>query len=97
MYEEQPQKKSYKLIWIAGASVATLVVIIAVVFALVSQSDTGDKPKAAVTGTVGTIATKDDVTKKLDTLGTSVKQAAKDQAAAKAALNASKTQTKVGG
>lgn len=95
---EQPQKKSYKLAWIAGASLVVLFVIVGVAFAIISRSnDTGKTATSTTTATASsTVATKEGVKKKLDNLNTSIKQAATDQASAKAALGDNKNQIKVG-
>lgn len=97
--DDQPQKKSYKLVWIAGASLATFVIILGATFALVSQTAKKEDAKTATTTTTSsdqTVASKDEVKKSLENVSSTLKQAATDQAAAKAALGDSKNQVKVG-
>jgi sensor histidine kinase regulating citrate/malate metabolism len=97
--DDQPQKKSYKLVWIAGVSLSAFVVILGATFYLVAQSPNSSKDKtstAAVVTATKTVATKDEVKKSLDNVTSTLKQAAADQAAAKSALGDSKNQEKVG-
>lgn len=93
--DAQPQKQSYKLIWIAGASFVVLAIIIGLVVAFIPQSNNEDQAtNKAETAKPTELATKSQVEEKLDKLDADIKQAAKDQAAAKAALE--KKQVKVG-
>ncbi|MDB5184030.1 MAG: hypothetical protein JWO07_711 [Candidatus Saccharibacteria bacterium] len=86
--DDQPQKKSYKLVWIAGASFAVFVVILGTTFMLVSQSTKNDKTASKTTAASSSakVASKEDVKNSLDKLSASLKQAATAQTAAKAAL-----------
>ena len=94
--DAEPQKSSYKLIWIAGASVVVLAIVVGVVIALVPQSNKKTTENTTQTATATTIATKSDIQSKMDKVDASLKQAKTDQAAAVTALNDSKKQVKVG-
>ena len=89
----QPQKKSYKLIWIAGTSLVVLVLIVGVTIALVAQNQ---PKKAATTKTtpVAKVATKEQVKDDIAKLQENLKKSADYTAAAKAAIAA--TPKKVG-
>ena len=98
---DQSQKKSYKLIWIAGASVIVFLLILGGTFYLVAQSSSNDKQTTSSTATqttssTKTVPTKADVQKNIDNLDSNMKQAASDQTALDAALNDGKKQIKVG-
>lgn len=92
----EPQKNSYKLIWIAGASVVALAIVVGVVIALVPQSNKKTTETKAQTATATTVDTKSDIQSKMDKVDASIKQAKTDQAAAVTAVNDSKKQVKVG-
>lgn len=94
--DAEPQKNSYKLIWIAGASVVALAIVVGIVFALVPQSNKKTADTKTQTATATTIDTKSDIQSKMDKVDASLKQAKTDQAAAVTALNDSKKQVKVG-
>lgn len=94
--DAEPQKNSYKLIWIAGASVVALAIVVGIVIALVPQSSKKTAEDTKQTATATTIDTKSDIKSKMDKVDASIKQAKTDQAAAVAALNDSKKQVKVG-
>ncbi len=95
--DAEPQKNSYKLLWIAGASIVVLAIIIGIVFAFVPQEKKNSTTSSTTSQkTTATVATKSDVQAKIDKLGENIKQATADQAAAKSALSDSKKQVKVG-
>lgn len=94
--DAEPQKNSYKLIWIAGASVVVLAIVVGIVIAVVPQSNKKTTADTPAKTTVTTVATKSDVQAKIDKIDASIKQAKADQAAAVAALGDDKKQIKVG-
>jgi hypothetical protein len=88
--DDQPQKKSYKLVWIAGASLAVFLVILGGTFYLVSQTTKNDKTASTTTKTTSTstkLATKADVQKGLDNIKASLAKATTDRAAVKVAID----------
>lgn len=90
------QKISRRSLWIGIAiAVIVLVTVIGIVVALTHQQST-DQVTERVNSDSQPVATKSDIEQNLSDLDESVKQAAKDQAAAKAALKSSETQTKIG-
>jgi cytoskeletal protein RodZ len=96
--EDQPQKKSYRLAWIAAASLGVFMVVLGGAIYLVIQ--TSPKKEVATqsptTSTDSSVATKEEVKKHVDDATASLKQAAADQAAVKAAIGDNKNQIKVG-
>ncbi len=96
--EQQSEKKSYRLVWIAVASLIVFFVVFGIALLLVAQSNKGQQATSTNNKetSASQVATKDDMTKNIDTLSGSLKQAASDQAAAKAALADNKNQIKVG-
>lgn len=95
---QSSEKKSYKLIWIAGASVAVFVVVLGATLVAVFQ--TSPKQEEALSSTPPTkqekIATKEDVKSSMSKLEERLKQAAAARASVKASLDDSKNQIKVG-
>lgn len=97
---EQTEKKSFKLVWIVVASLGVFLMILGVAVVLLAQS--GTTPQTAKKNSTSTSSsstqaiTKEDIKKNLDDLNSSLKEAASDQSAAKAALDDSKNQIKLG-
>lgn len=94
---ESTQKPSRRLLWVG---IAVVVVIIVTIIGISYMMVANTKKEAAKTSTSPSpsstvVATKEQVAKSLTILDESAKQAAKDQASAKAAVESSKTQTKV--
>jgi flagellar basal body-associated protein FliL len=96
--EDQPEKKSYRMVWIAAASLGVFMVVLGGAIYLVMQ--TSPKKEVATqspaTSTDSAIASKEQVKKDIDDATARLKQAAADQAAVKAAIGDNKNQIKVG-
>ena len=97
--EDQPEKKSYRLAWIAAASLAVFVVVLGGAIYLVMQ--TSPKQQAVTTSkpsstTNSAVATKEEVKQHIDDATETLKRSAADQAALKAAVGDNKNQIKVG-
>ncbi len=89
------QKPSSRTVWIiAVAAVVALLLIVGVVAMLAARQPADQTTLPAASDQ--SASTKSDIKQNLSDLDKSIKQAAKDQTAAKAALKSSKTQTKVG-
>jgi hypothetical protein len=94
---DQMQKPSRRLIWVGiGGAVLVIVVIVTIIFAVVGSFTKKEAVTTTPSATEETVATKDEAKQNLATLDASVKQAAADQTAAKAALKANEKQIKVG-
>jgi len=96
---EQDQQKSYRLVWLVAASVAVLAVIIGIVVFIVLGAGTKKESDSVATSAPSaspSIATKAQIEQNLKDIDASIKQAATDQAAAKAALKDGDKQIKVG-
>jgi flagellar basal body-associated protein FliL len=93
---EQSQKTSRRMLYVG--LVAVVVVIIAVIIGALAMLGTSKKEVATSTNTAVApqIASKDDVKQSLAQLDTTMKQAATDPAAAKAAIKDGTNQIKVG-
>lgn len=94
---ESEQKPSRRLLWVGIALVVAVVAIIGAVSYLMVANTKKD------TGTISsspspsqTVASKEEVSQNLSTLNDSLKQATKDQDAAKAAIKESANQPKIG-
>jgi len=93
---DQPQKKSYKMLWIAGASVVVFLAILGGTFYLVSQSAQNNKQTSGSPSPSATkkVATKQELKNNLDKLATQMKKATADRTALETALKT--TPKKVG-
>lgn len=85
---DQPQKKSYKMLWIAGVSVVVFLAILGGTIYLVAQSSKNNKqastsPSPKVSNKV---ATKAELKNNIDKLATQMKKANTDQASLATAL-----------
>lgn len=87
-FDQQPQKKSYKMLWIAGASVVVFLAILGGTFYLVSQSAKNNKQASTSPSPSASkkVATKAELKSNLDKLATQMKKASSDQTALAAAL-----------
>lgn len=87
---DQPQKKSYKMLWIAGVSVVVFLAILGGTFYLVAQSSKNNKQATASPSPNASkkVATKQDLQNDKTKLADRMKKAASDQAAFEAALKA---------
>jgi|GEM_PF-4079649 len=95
--DQQTQKRSLRPVWVVVAVLVVFFIVLASAIYLVVRSDGGKQPGAVTTTATGSKeVTKDEIARNLNDLNGSIKQATKDQAAAKAAIDASKNQTKIG-
>jgi len=93
---DQIQKPSRRLIWAGIVGVVLfIIIIVTTIFMLVSSTTKPETTTSTSTQTEATVASKDKVKQNLATLDADVKQAAADQAAAKAALKSNEKQIKV--
>lgn len=96
---EQTPTSSRRMLVIGIVAVVALIAVIAIVavllFGTTTQQETTTPPTSAAAGTSGSIATKEEVKENLSDLDTTIKQAAKDQAAVKAAQKDGDNQIKV--
>ncbi len=93
---EQTQKPSKRLLWVGIAVVVVIVLVVAVAVYTLLGTSKQEAVSPSPSPTVQAVATKDEVNQNLATLDGSLKQAAVDQAAAKAALKDGTNQIKVG-
>lgn len=90
-----PEQPSKRLLWVGIGAVILLVAVIVGISFMMASTSKKDEAKS-ISPTPPQVATKQEITENLSTLNESVKQAAKDQTAAKEAVKASTAQTKVG-
>jgi len=94
---DQMQKPSRRLLLVGIiGGFLFIVIIVTTIFMLVNSTTKPEVASTKKTETEETVASKDKVKQNLATLDADVKQAATDQAAAKAALKANEKQIKVG-
>ncbi|MDB5176521.1 MAG: hypothetical protein JWN75_189 [Candidatus Saccharibacteria bacterium] len=93
---DQMQKPSRRLLWVGIAGVVLLIIVIITVAFILVGSTTKPAAVSTVAPSEETVASRDKVKQNIATLDASVKQAAADQAAAKAALKANEKQIKIG-
>lgn len=94
---EQTPSSSRRLLLVGLGAVVLLIIAVAVVAFALFGTTKHENNATTTTGSKGsTVATKDQVKQNLSDVNDSIKQAAADQAAAKAALQDSSNQVKVG-
>lgn len=81
-----PQKKSYKMRWIAGASIVVLLAILGGTFFLVSQTAKNNSNQASSSKTSKKVATKQDLQNDVTKLAADMKKATSDQTALETAI-----------
>lgn len=92
-----PEQQSKRLLWVGIAAVIVLVaIIVGISFMMASMSRQDEQTAKTASPSASTVASKQEITENLSTLDASVKQATKDQTAAKEAIKASQNQTKIG-
>jgi hypothetical protein len=94
--EQTPQASRRTLLIGLGAAVGLIVVIALVTYAIFGTSKRDNATSGTGNSSEDQVATKEEVKAKITDLGTSIKQAAEDQSAAKAALKDDEKRVKVG-
>lgn len=89
------QKPSSRAVWIGVIAAIVVLVLIIGVTSMFTGRQSADQTALPAASDQST-STKSDIRQNLTDLDKNIKQAARDQAAAKAALKSSKTSTKVG-
>ncbi len=92
---EQNPPSSSRLLFVGLAAVVGLIVVIGVAAFVIFGSSKKETPENSATASEQ-VASKDEVEQNLNDLSSTIKQASKDQAAAKAALKDGSSQVKVG-